>query len=503
MNKKIISGITALCMTAGLLSVAAGAAKLGDVNADNNIDIEDAVAVIGHVNGNMALTDKEEKLADIDGSKTIDIEDAVKIIAHINGTSALPDVEVSFEEEVPTGAEDDSKPDEDDTPYADQEKADYFAKVYYNALATYFTDQQEKGRNERDIMENDVKAGYSSEGIKAGGDYSADGDKVLADEKAFEDIAKYNGAVHILYDPYLEHFPFIVRWVSPKGVMGQYPVEIDHPYNTEKAEKLKTANKKAKDYFNFAAEYLADQETIGRKNQKVLDDGDFAKAVSPEGLLVTGESDGKGDKYLIEQAEYDSDYDGYVYIGFDKNDEYDCYDFFVQWKEKDGTIGQYPTPPEYEYLPMIEFGNFWAPSADDLSQKRVLTEDMVKEANGEAKSLYNTAMEYLADQETKGRDKETVFSEGDFAQANSEKGMKIKGEPTAAGDKFLCSSVYTKFDKYIEVCTVYIGRLPKAPEEPEYFIQFVTRDGAIGQYPDPISFEDNGDAVLGVYFSKE
>lgn len=63
--------------------------QTGDVNGDGNIDIEDAVQVIGHVNGQKALVDDEAKRADVDGNKAIDIEDAVAIISHVNGVKVL------------------------------------------------------------------------------------------------------------------------------------------------------------------------------------------------------------------------------------------------------------------------------------------------------------------------------------------------------------------------------------------------------------------------------
>lgn len=62
---------------------------LGDVNNDGNIDIEDAVMVINHVNGQKALTDEKIKRADIDGNSDIDIEDAVAIISHVNGIKVI------------------------------------------------------------------------------------------------------------------------------------------------------------------------------------------------------------------------------------------------------------------------------------------------------------------------------------------------------------------------------------------------------------------------------
>lgn len=62
---------------------------LGDVSGDGNIDIEDAVLVIGYVNGQTVLTDEELLRADTDLNNDIDIEDAVAIISHVNGINAL------------------------------------------------------------------------------------------------------------------------------------------------------------------------------------------------------------------------------------------------------------------------------------------------------------------------------------------------------------------------------------------------------------------------------
>lgn len=61
----------------------------GDVNGDGTVDIEDAVKVISHVNGQKPLTNAEEKRANVDGNSVVDIEDAVAIISHVNGIKAL------------------------------------------------------------------------------------------------------------------------------------------------------------------------------------------------------------------------------------------------------------------------------------------------------------------------------------------------------------------------------------------------------------------------------
>lgn len=63
--------------------------SLGDVNADSEIDVEDAVRIINHVNGVKSLNNDEFKRGDIDKNGKVDIEDAVSIIAHVNGVKAI------------------------------------------------------------------------------------------------------------------------------------------------------------------------------------------------------------------------------------------------------------------------------------------------------------------------------------------------------------------------------------------------------------------------------
>lgn len=112
MNKRIISGIVALSIVASIGAVTANAVKLGNVNMDGAIDIEDAVAVISSVNGLNPLTPEQEKIADVNKDGTVDIEDAVMIINHINGNAALPDEDVTGEEDsTPDSKPDSSTPD--------------------------------------------------------------------------------------------------------------------------------------------------------------------------------------------------------------------------------------------------------------------------------------------------------------------------------------------------------------------------------------------------------
>lgn len=63
--------------------------KPGDVNNDSIIDIEDAVAIIQHINGLTPLNIEEERRADVSNDGNIDIDDAVLLISYINGNTTF------------------------------------------------------------------------------------------------------------------------------------------------------------------------------------------------------------------------------------------------------------------------------------------------------------------------------------------------------------------------------------------------------------------------------
>lgn len=63
--------------------------KLGDVNFDGNIDIQDAAAVISHINGVKVLSDKALKAANVYKDDAIDIADVSRIIGYVNGVNQL------------------------------------------------------------------------------------------------------------------------------------------------------------------------------------------------------------------------------------------------------------------------------------------------------------------------------------------------------------------------------------------------------------------------------
>ena len=63
--------------------------RLGDVNHDNVIDIEDVTIIQNHINGVKALDDKYIWAADVNGDGVVDIEDVVAIMNQINGVSSF------------------------------------------------------------------------------------------------------------------------------------------------------------------------------------------------------------------------------------------------------------------------------------------------------------------------------------------------------------------------------------------------------------------------------
>ena len=89
MFKKVLSGIMALSLISSFAVISASAASKGDVDGSGNIDIEDAVAVISHVNGVKSLSSSAMKLADVDSNGEVDIVDAVAIISHVNGVKPI------------------------------------------------------------------------------------------------------------------------------------------------------------------------------------------------------------------------------------------------------------------------------------------------------------------------------------------------------------------------------------------------------------------------------
>lgn len=64
----------------------------GDLTYDNKLDIEDAVTLLGYINGTTPLTSSQFARADVDTEPIVDIEDVVAMINHINGVNAIPGI---------------------------------------------------------------------------------------------------------------------------------------------------------------------------------------------------------------------------------------------------------------------------------------------------------------------------------------------------------------------------------------------------------------------------
>lgn len=97
MIKKFLTGILALTMAASCFAFTASAEELGDVDGSGTVDIEDAVIILGHINGQKALDTSAMTVADVDKSGEVDIEDVVAIISQINGVKVIVNRKASLE----------------------------------------------------------------------------------------------------------------------------------------------------------------------------------------------------------------------------------------------------------------------------------------------------------------------------------------------------------------------------------------------------------------------
>ncbi len=101
---------------------------------------------------------------------------------------------------------------------------------------------------------------------------------------------------------------------------------------------VKNANAVAKTAYNAAAEYLADCKTTGRPLEQVMKDGDFG--ISSEGLDLSADAPtSKGDAHMyrvVNECEY---HNGTLLLKV-----YDANELFIQYKDENGVIGQYPDP---------------------------------------------------------------------------------------------------------------------------------------------------------------
>ncbi len=113
-----------------------------------------------------------------------------------------------------------------------------------------------------------------------------------------------------------------------------------------------------------------------------------------------------------------------------------------------------------------------AEEADKELGSSSLTKNSLKTANGRAKLLFNAAAEYAADRETEGYsfDGYGEYYVGDNVSSKSELGStfgSLMSEENAEG-------------------TIYVGYMETGNSYAQFFVQWRDKNGAIGQYPDPI-----------------
>ncbi|MBP3798939.1 MAG: dockerin type I repeat-containing protein [Ruminococcus sp.] len=63
--------------------------NLGDVNADEKINVTDIAMTASHIKGIKALDDKGFKAADVNGDNKVNVTDIAMIASHIKGIKAL------------------------------------------------------------------------------------------------------------------------------------------------------------------------------------------------------------------------------------------------------------------------------------------------------------------------------------------------------------------------------------------------------------------------------
>ena len=57
----------------------------GDVNGDQEVDVNDAILVYAYVNGKAEFTEDQLNAADVNGDGEVDVNDAILVYAYVNG----------------------------------------------------------------------------------------------------------------------------------------------------------------------------------------------------------------------------------------------------------------------------------------------------------------------------------------------------------------------------------------------------------------------------------
>jgi len=118
---------------------------------------------------------------------------------------------------------------------------------------------------------------------------------------------------------------------------------VYHQISTVQQYSLKKVNSAAKLAFTVCQNRMSDKEADGIDRKKQINDGDYAKSASPEGLnVMSTEGLGEGDKYIAGALLDNGDENYTVCVRFAENGKIS----FAQAISSDhpGLIGQYPEP---------------------------------------------------------------------------------------------------------------------------------------------------------------
>lgn len=151
--------------------------------------------------------------------------------------------------------------------------------------------------------------------------------------------------------------------VKENEVKGMTLDELFNRYETER--RVKNSNAAAKTAYNAVAEFFADGETKGSSIDELIKSGSFGKMTSDDGLTIddtVSVDDAKGDA-AVEKALYECGFKGgSVYLGF--NEVVDWSNFFVQYKDAQGNIGQYPNAVTSERIGKVKWRTYLPPEED-------------------------------------------------------------------------------------------------------------------------------------------
>ncbi len=133
---------------------------------------------------------------------------------------------------------------------------------------------------------------------------------------------------------------------------------------TKKHTDTKSVNANAKTAYNAVATYFADREVEDFLTiEEVMKNGDFQMAEGEEtlglNLALSATHDKPGDAFLFKEM-HDCDItSGFVYVGMIDAENWE---FFIQYIDENGVIGQYPHPIQSDDAGKVIFGTYFVPA---------------------------------------------------------------------------------------------------------------------------------------------